>query len=414
MRIQMVKRKSMKDHILVGNGIPPRYEISFGKSLRLWLLPICFTVLVILTFLSGCNSSEHQHRSGGSVRIFALGQALVRNTPTGYLEAPLKTIVPILKKGDVVFTNLEVTIEGHYEKGEPTKNERNMQVAQPGVIDFLNYINVNLLSLSNNHSFNFGTSGIRSTLSAVTGRGIGYAGIGCNLREATEPGYLEINGVRVSLVANATVNLPEGVLATDSRPGVNLLRVNHQDDWDRNIAAIREAAEHSDIVLVYQHFQVTEKDIEEGNEYGHSFVSDLKAWQESWAHAAIDAGASMYVGQLSREFKGVEIYKGRPIFYSLGNFIFQSRRPIGRHNKEVYESVMAEISWKKGKIRSISFIPIKIDEGSPGEFFLQRRGFPELAGKEAGVNILSRIVQLSSPYGTQFEIENGRVLIELN
>ena len=89
-------------------------------------------------------------------------------------------------------------------------------------------------------------------------------------------------------------------------------------------------------MVVYQHFQVDADAVQPGNPYGHSLVDNLTAWQEHWARASIDAGATVYVAHGSPEHKGVEIYKGRPVFYGLGNFIFHSRQPVGHYEKDVW------------------------------------------------------------------------------
>ncbi len=109
------------------------------------------------------NSSELLATADGyaePIKILLLGQSLIRNSPTGYREKPLESLLPVLKSADVVFTNLEVTIDDRFRNLAPTKKPSSMQIGQPEVVDFLASINVNLISLVNNHAWNFGADGM--------------------------------------------------------------------------------------------------------------------------------------------------------------------------------------------------------------------------------------------------------------
>jgi poly-gamma-glutamate synthesis protein (capsule biosynthesis protein) len=218
----------------------------------------------------------------------------------------------------------------------------------------------------------------------------------------------------VALIANATVRLGPEAAAGDAKPGVNFVRLGNDRDWARNLASIRKARDTTDIVLAYQHFQVEEDDIVPGNRFGHDQVEDLEEWQRSWAHAVIEAGADLYMAHGSREFKGVEIYNGRPIFYGLGNFIFHSGQPIGRYSHEVWESVIATVTFVGDEPVSVEFVPIVLDEGTPGENFLQRRGVPELAEGELAAAVLSRLAALSAELGTNFRIDGEKGSLQLH
>jgi poly-gamma-glutamate synthesis protein (capsule biosynthesis protein) len=270
------------------------------------------------------------------------------------------------------------------------------------------------MALSNNHSWNYGADGIRSTIRAAQDVGVTGAGTGEGLVEAAAAGVRDVAGHRVALIANATVRLGPGAAAGDAKPGVNFVRLGNESDRARNLASIRDARDTTDIVLVYQHFQVEEDDMAPGNSFGHHQVEDLEQWQRSWAHAVIDAGASLYVAHGSREFKGVEVYNGRPIFYGLGNFIFHSGRPIGRYSHEVWESVIATVTFVDGESESVEFVPIVLDEGTPGDLFLQRRGVPEVAEGELAAAILSRLAALSAELGTSFRIDGAKASLELH
>ena len=162
--------------------------------------------------------------------------------------------------------------------------------------------------------------------------------------------------------------------------------------WDRNIAAIREATANADFVIAYQHYQV---DAGEG-------------WQESWARATVDAGADLYISHGEPRLAGVEAYGGGLILYGLGNFIFHSRTEIGNYPPETWQSVVATLTIGRDGVGEAAFTPILLDEGSEGEFFLERRGYPEVATGDLGQSILERLAALSADYGTRLDVRDGR------
>ena len=337
---------------------------------------------------------------GNDLRIALVGQSLSRYDPREYLQAPSASVAPYLAAADVAFTNLEVSIEGEFCPCPPTKEGNSLQIAKPSVVEFLSSLNFGLMSLSNNHSWNLSGDGVRSTIRAARENGITHAGTGESLAEASAAGVREVAGNRVGLIANATVRLGPAAAAGESKPGINLVRIGNSADWDRNLNSVRAAADSLDILLVYHHFQVSREDVAPGNEFGHETVESLGGWQRDWARAVIDAGASLYVAHGSREFQGVEIYRGRPIFYGLGNFIFHSGQPVGHYEHDVWESVIATVTFVEKKPTRVDFLPIVLDEGTPGEDFLRRRGVPEVAEGDLAAAILSRLSGFSAKFGT--------------
>ena len=332
-----------------------------------------------------------------SVRLAIVGQALIEHDPRAYFETPLSSVVPILGAADAVFTNLEVAVSGPGCSCVPTRSDVFFHGAEPDVVDFLAEIGVSLLALSNNHSWDYGTEGILSTIAEAEVRGLTHAGTGTDISEAAAPAYLDLGDFRLGLVSMATVDLPEEARATGSRAGINMLDPSDSADWDRNIAAVRTADYESDAVLVYQHFQT---DAEIG-------------WQESWARATIDAGADVYVSHGEPTLKGVEVYHGGLILYGLGNFIFHTKTELGRYPPDVWQSVIVEVSLSAEGVDEVTFTPVVLDEGTEGPGFLETRGYPELAEGELGLAILGRLIDLSSPYGTMIALGDGSAALRI-
>ena len=344
--------------------------------------------------IAACAPSADTPPGSGSepaVTLAVLGQALIEHDPRQYLDAPLATVVPILADADAVFTNLEVAISGPGCNCPPTRDDIFFHGAGPEVLDYLSGIGVSLLSLANNHSWDYGDQGIVSAIEEAARRGFTYAGTGRTLAHAVAPAYREVAGLRVGLVAVATVNAPPEAAATDTGIGVNMMAPGDAAAWDLNIGAIERAAESSDILIAYQHFQT---DAPQG-------------WQERWAHAAIDAGADLYISHGEPRLAGVEEYRGGLILHGLGNFIFHTRTDIGNYPADAWESVVATLSVGEDGVHEAVFTPVVLDEGVADEFFLEMRGYPEVAEGEAGAAILERLAAMSAAYGTALEVDGG-------
>jgi poly-gamma-glutamate synthesis protein (capsule biosynthesis protein) len=341
----------------------------------------------------------------------------------------------------VVFTNLEATVA---EKGETVHEGRGF-LAPPEALDALTTFGFNLLSLSNNHAFDLKVTGIQNTIREADSRKIVHAGTGNNLAEAEAPGYLHTGKGTIALIGSASGLIAPGGSATADRPGVNELRVeagdkeneatadlpgapgntpNHADS-QRVLQSIRDARQRADLVIVYQHNHVF------GN---HSFSTIFtegmqerlapNEWLKKWTHAEVDAGADIIVMHGAPLLHGVEIYHGKPIFYDLGNFIYNLTPTLTYIDEPInWESVVAYVQFQGKNLQSISFRPIALNnvgEGQPdihnqytNNQFLDTRGLPSpVTGARAGY-ILQRLADASKPFGTKFEIKGDTAQIKL-
>jgi poly-gamma-glutamate capsule biosynthesis protein CapA/YwtB (metallophosphatase superfamily) len=367
------------------------------------------------------------------------GQSMIRSDFRVHAPNEVATISPLLK-GDVIFTNFEATV---VEKGQSLQDGRFL--SPPEALDALKALGFNLLALSDNHSFDLKVSGIQNTLREVKSRNIAHAGIGNNLEEAAAPGYLKTPKGTVALVAMASGLIAEGGSATASRPGVNELRIEaggkpnesttllppeprnepNAEDKQRILGSIREARQHADFVVVYEHNHVFLN-----RPFGALFSEELPErlapadWLKKWTHEEIDAGADIIVMHGAPLIHGVEIYRNRPIFYDLGNFIFnvpptnvQLDEPIN------WESVVAHVEFQGKNLQSVTFQPIamnKIGQGEPdlhdehtNNLFLQTRGLPKPATGDQARYILERLADASRPFGTKLEVKGDTAEINL-
>lgn len=293
--------------------------------------------------------------------------------------------------------------------------------APPGAIDALKALGVNLVALSNNHSYDLGERGLLNTLEAVEQDGLAHAGIGRNLETARAPGYLETGKLKVGLVAMASGLIQPGGAAGPTRPGVNELRLvggtpglraGSPDPEDRReiLAAIRDAAASADLVIAYQHNHVYDRD------FVKMMVGRMPerlvppAWIQAWAHEEVEAGADVVVLHGTPLLQGLEIYHGRPIFYDLGNFIFQlplHYEPPDLFEQDVWKSVVARVNFDGKRLRSITFTPVRIDPDGRGggDLKVATRGLPRRAHGRAAREILQRLVDASRPFGAAIRVK---------
>jgi len=406
------------------------------KNGRILARAACFAVL----FATLCTMGSAQRPQPAPITITLAGQSMIRSDIRETAPAAVAVIQGLLK-GDVVFTNFEAAVA---EKGETVHEGRGF-LTSPEALDALTTFGFNLLSLSGNHAFDLKATGIQNTIREADSRKIVHAGTGNNLAGAAAPVYLHTPKGTIALVASASGLIAPGGSATADRPGVNELRVEagdkeneatadlpgapgntpNQEDSQRILQSIRDARQHADLVIVYQHNHVF------GN---HSFTTIFTEgmqerlapndWLKKWTHAEVDAGADIVVMHGAPLLHGVEIYHGQPIFYDLGNFIYNLPPTLTYiHEPMNWESAVAYLQFQGKKLQSISFRPIVLNyvgEGQPdihNEYannqFLDTRGLPSpVTGARAGY-ILQRLADASKPFGTMFEIQGDTAEIKL-
>jgi poly-gamma-glutamate synthesis protein (capsule biosynthesis protein) len=347
--------------------------------------------LLLTLALIGVGHRAYAQNTSPTAKVLLLGQSIILNDPRGLMDAPLGSLLPMMRDADVVFTNFEGAVKGAGCICKPMREGVFQHAASPDVFDFLKFAHVNLISLANNHSWDLGVDGVVSTMDEAVKRGMVVAGAGHNVAEAMAPGIITVNGIRIALVAMATVKISDSAMATATVPGMNLLRIDNTADWDRNIAAIKAAKKQADVVIVYQHFQTV----------------GTPEWQRRWAHAAIDAGGTVYVAHGEPQLFGAESYKGKPVLYGLGNFIFQTKTEPGHYPQEVWEAAVAELTVGKGTVSSVRFTPILVKD-APN---LATRGFPVVAADSTRDRILDRLAKLSREIGSDLKIENGAAVL---
>ena len=373
--------------------------------------------------------------------ITLTGQSMIRSD----LRATAPDAVPRIRSllhGDVVFTNFEGVIA---EAGQSVAGGGRGFLAPAEALDALQAVGFNLLSLSNNHAFDLKEAGIDNTLREINRRGIAHAGTGATLAEAAAPTYLRVGNMTVALVASASGLIAPGGAARADRRGVNELRlmagsaineasadmldaprnVPNREDSARILQAIREAKAHADLVVVYQHNHVF------GNKSFNTIFSEgmgerlePNPWLKDWTHAEVEAGADVIVMHGAPLLHGVEIFRGKPIFYCLGNFIYNVPPAVTYISEPMaWESVVANLQFEGKALKSIALHPIALNYVGNGQAdmhsqytsneFLHTRGLPSAAEGAQARYILERLAAYSKPFGTRIAINDGVASIEL-
>jgi poly-gamma-glutamate synthesis protein (capsule biosynthesis protein) len=322
-----------------------------------------------------------------------LGQCVIKHDLCAQNWPGMRSLARHLSGNDVVFSEMESVVRGPLAGTSTREDPELLHAAGSEVLHCLKALRFNLMALSGNHAFDLGTGGILSTIEAMRGAGFAFAGIGRSLDEAAAPGYVETSSGSVGLVAMATGRVREGGAATASRGGVNEIRVEsgvpNAEDVERYLSAIGQARAKAPTVIAYQHNHVWDADI--------TLPPD---WQRALAKRCVDAGASVFVGHGAPVVQGIEVYRGAPLFYSLGSFIFQTETPPGRYPAEAWDGVIVNCGFRDGRCDFARVAPIVLNErGVAGPRDFETRGRPSLAAGAAAARILDRLVGRSRKLG---------------
>ena len=219
----------------------------------------------------------------------------------GDYDTIFRSVMPYMRESDYAIVNFETTIiEGDVK---PISKNGPSLSAPSASVDALRYAGFNVVTLANNHFYDFGMNGVETTLSLLDYAGIHYVGAGRNLEDAKKNLYLEQNNERLAII-NCCEH--EFSIATKEHGGCNPL------DAIRQYHAIREARDKADYVLVIVHG-------------GHELYQLPSTRMQDTYRFFIDVGADAVINHHQHCFSGMEVYKDRPIFYGLGNFLFDTK-----------------------------------------------------------------------------------------
>ena len=315
--------------------------------------------------------------------ILLTGDILIAHTMLDFMELfgdyyPIRLISPLLTYFDFVFANLETPITTHTE---PIGRKSYLFRTSPAQAAMIAKLKLDFVSIANNHIMDFKEEGLQETMDWLDEHNIKYAGAGFNLDEARRPSILTDNDVEIVLLAYNDVR-PRYFNATENRAGTAPLDIEIiRED-------IKKHKTKSSIVLISIHWGVEQ-------------TLQPTIIQRRIARQIIDAGADAIVGHHPHWPQGIEIYKGAPIIYSLGNFL------NGFYNVIEQDNFFVSLNCKGAEIISLDIIPLA-GRNSRINF----RPY-QLTGQK-GVRQLRLIQRISNPFGTKIEIDNdiGRIKIK--
>lgn len=192
------------------------------------------------------------------------------------------------------------------ERGEFDPDKEYSYRMKPDSAKAFKDMGFDVASLANNHSLDFGTIGLTDTFDTLDALGIEYVGAGDTIERAAKPAVFEVGGRTVAFLAASRVIPVVEWNVFNRQPGM----LCTYDDTAL-CEAIKKAKSEYDYVIVYAHWGVMETDV-------------LEKYQVTMAHDYIDCGADLVFGSHPHVIQGTEVYKGKPVFYSLGNFLYGS------------------------------------------------------------------------------------------
>ncbi len=285
-----------------------------------------------------------------SLRIIAVGDVLlgrgvssrIKRMNKSYASA-FEEVADLLQKGDVVFANLEAPLtDGSRCLAPHTQGGKFIIKSPVESIEALRFAGFNLLNLAGNHMMDYYEEGLADTLDILDKNGMAHAGAGKDLNRARKAALIEKNGFAIGMLGYTDwADLlfkgdPAITFAAEAgKPGVAPMKRELIREDIRNLRG------KVDVLIVSLHWGV------EGS-------SRTTAGQVDLAHELIDSGADVILGHHPHRFQGIEIYKGKPILYSLGNFIFDQNDPLAR------QSFIIDIELEKNALKRISAVPVTI------------------------------------------------------
>lgn len=244
---------------------------------------------------------------GGDISLDeeAVTTAQLDKSSNGIYDCISPELMTIMQQADVMCLNNEFT---YSTNGEPMNGKAYTFRANPERVAVLQEMGVDVVTLANNHVYDYGRQALLDTFTTLENAGIKYFGAGKNLEEAMTPVYYEIDGKIIAFVgASRAEKYKLTPQAKEGEPGI--LRCY---DTELFLKVIREADANADFVIAVVH-------------WGTEYSTKLEDVQLVTAKEYLDAGADAIIGGHSHCLQGMEYYNGKPIIYSLGNFWFNSK-----------------------------------------------------------------------------------------
>ena len=281
----------------------------------------------------------------------------------------------MITKADIAFLNLETPLS---RRGYPYPEKKYVFRADPAAAAAMAKAGINVVSLANNHIMDYGPEALTDTIRYLDAAGIARTGAGSNLAEAAKPALLDIDGTGVAFLAFSNT-FPRTFWAKLRRPGTHF-------GSDKAVSRAAGAASGGGPLIVSFH-------------WGEELSEEPKEYQVRLAHLAIDSGADIVVGHHPHVPQPIEIYHGKPILYSLGNFSF------GSYSRNTRTGLVIKASIKdNGSLIKLEVFPVKVDNG-----IVAFR--PEILSGDEGKELFGKLTAAIPSAAASTDWENGRGVI---
>jgi poly-gamma-glutamate synthesis protein (capsule biosynthesis protein) len=339
------------------------------------------------------------HPPEDQVSLAAVGDVFLGSLP----ENTMDKMLPILAEHDLRFCVLEGPVS---DRGEPWPGKMSVHRSGASTMAAVKKARFDIVTLANNHILDLQRDAFLDTLELLDEHGIKYVGGGKDITSARKPVIIEKKGCRIAFLGYASF-YPRGFQATETRPGIAQVRADplypppHMDEEDLEhvLSNIRDTKEQADVVVVAYH-------------WGISHTRTLTAYQKALGRQSIDAGADLVLGGHPHILQGIELYKGKVICYSFGNFVFEWVRSFADapFSNTIRETMILTCLIRDNKVKGVYFRPVVIN--AVGDHILAE---PEVvtADRPEFMRIFNTMSKLSAPLNAELCIEGDKIWVDM-
>ncbi len=281
--------------------------------------------LVFLLFITACSTPPREKTSRVIFRFAGdvmFDRGIKRVLKSGV--KPFRHILNLSTNADIMMVNLETTVATNGTKITKLFNF----MSAPETLSILTNAGVDVVSIANNHTMDYGLPAIQQTRANLEKYRILYSGAGADYNQASQPVIITNNGIRIGFLAFGDI-FPLNLYASDHHPGVAGV------DPKRALPVVAALRPRVDILIVSLH-------------WGWEYEDMPKSYQISIAHQYIDSGADLIIGHHPHVLQGVEKYRDGYIFYSMGNFIFDQKKELKTRYTMVGEFQISRVITPQG------------------------------------------------------------------
>jgi poly-gamma-glutamate capsule biosynthesis protein CapA/YwtB (metallophosphatase superfamily) len=345
-------------------------------------------------------------------------------------------VTDLLNGGDIAFCQLEANLSN---RGTPLPQARLASRIKPETARAIKEAGFDVVSFASNHCMDWGREAFFDTIGALKKQGLSVIGVGENIVEARKPAIIECKGTRIAFLAYNSI-LPQNYWADVDRPGCVPMRgltlyeqiehdqpgtpcrihtFAHRGDLEAMVDDIKKAKSKADLVIVSMHWGI------------HFIPAVIAEYQREAARVAIDSGADLILGTHAHILKGIEVYAGKVVFYSLCNFALDlsptKKMLEGPGHKEIAglnpewkpdpeyptyflppdsrKTIIAKCIISDKEIKSVSFLPTYINKQSQPEVLSSK--------DERFGEVIRYMEEISKDQGldTNYTIDGNEVII---